>query len=293
VADREMVTIRSDRLTAAINPYGAELSHLRLPTGEELMTDADPAFWRGRAPLLFPHVGALAGDALRIGDKVYDSPKHGFARRSLFDVAEQGEGHAVFVLTDSAETRARYPFAFRLEAAFRLDGTTLLTEITVSNPGDEPLPASFGFHPAFAWPLPFGRPRAEHRILFDADEPGPLREVKGNCLIAAEDRPSPVEGRTLPLTDDLFKRDALVWDPVANQALTYGAEGAPQLRIAFPDTPRLGIWTKPGAHFVCVEPWHGIASPDGWDGDFREKPGVWMLAPGEAKRMAMSVTLAD
>ena len=27
------------------------------PTGRELMTDADPAFWTGRAPILFPIVG--------------------------------------------------------------------------------------------------------------------------------------------------------------------------------------------------------------------------------------------
>ena len=73
--------------------------------------------------------------------------------------------------------------------------------------------------------------------------------------------------------------------------MTYGAADGPRLCIAFPDTPMLGIWSKPGARFVCIEPWHGIADPQGYAGEFRDRPGVFVVAPGEAKRMAMSVTL--
>ena len=61
--------------------------------------------------------------------------------------------------------------------------------------------------------------------------------------------------------------------------------------VRFPDTPQLGIWTKPGAHYVCIEPWHGIADPNGYTGEFREKPGVFEVAPGANKTMTISVTL--
>jgi hypothetical protein len=40
---------------------GAQLSILRDPSGRELLWDGNPAFWNGRAPLLFPIVGTLAG----------------------------------------------------------------------------------------------------------------------------------------------------------------------------------------------------------------------------------------
>ena len=73
--------------------------------------------------------------------------------------------------------------------------------------------------------------------------------------------------------------------------MTYGASDGPQLRIAFPDTPSLGVWTKPGAAFVCVEPWHGIADPEGFTGEFRDKPGVFAVAPGGEKVIRMDVTL--
>ena len=218
-------------------------------------------------------------------------PKHGFARHSLFDVVEASEDRAVFALTDSAETRASYPFAFRLEIAFAIEGATLAVEARVINTGDVLLPASFGFHPAFAWPLPYGEERAAHRITFEADEPDQLREIAPDGLIAAATRPSPLDGRELLLRDALFTDDALVWDHVRSQRVTYGAAQGPVLNIAFPDTPKLGIWTKPGAAYVCVEPWHGIADPEGYEGEFRAKPGVFEVAPGDTQHIRMSVTL--
>ena len=65
------------------------------------------------------------------------------------------------------------------------------------------------------------------------------------------------------------------------------------MRIDFPDTPYLGIWSKPGARFVCVEPWHGLADPVGFAGDLADKSGVFTLPPGGVKRIAMHLTLED
>ena len=287
----EWVGIANDRLSAAINPIGAELSSLRDAQGRELMTDADPRWWTGRAPILFPVVGKPAGEVIRVDGRRYPMKQHGFARRMMFTPTERSEAHLILRLTDSAETRKHYPFPFVLDVAFRLDGATLLTEVTLVNTGTEPLPASFGFHPAFAWPLPYGRDRADHRIAFAAEEPDALRAIADDGTIADGTRPSPLEGRTLHLRDDLFEADALVWDHVRSDSVTYGASDGPQLRIDFPDTPMLGIWTRPGAHYVCVEPWHGIADPHGYTGEFRDKPGVFEVAPGGANRIAMSVTV--
>jgi len=287
-----MIEITSGPLSASINPFGAELSSLRDAEGRELMTDADPAFWTGRAPLLFPIVGALNNDCYRVDGREYGLPKHGFARRMLFDVVEVAADRATLRLTDSEATLAVYPWAFSLDIGFVLSGATLSIEATIGNPGDAAMPASFGFHPAFAWPLPYGRDRAEHRILFEADE-RPLRALTAEGLIAPGERPSPLDGRILHLADALFTDDALIWAPVASQSVTYGASDGPRLLVEFPDTPMLGIWTKPGAHYVCIEPWHGIADPAGYTGEFRDKPGVFEVAPHGAARINMRVTLRD
>ena len=105
------------------------------------------------------------------------------------------------------------------------------------------------------------------------------------------EKPSPLNGRVLHLGDTLFARDALVWDRLRSNRVSYGAASGPRLDIAFPDTPMLGVWSRPGAHFVCVEPWHGIADPEGYEGEFRDKPGVFEVPRGGGKRIAMSVTL--
>jgi len=287
-----MITIASNRLIAAINPYGAELYSLREPGGAELMTDADPAYWSGHAPFLFPIVGRLMDDRYRLDGREYPLPQHGFARRQPFACIEQSASRAVFRLSDNDETRAVYPFLFTLDAAFTLTGATLATDVTVTNTGAVDMPASFGFHPAFAWPLPDGGVKTDHRITFDKDE-GNLSAIVLGGWMDARSWPSPLDGRVLHLDDPLFERDALVWNPVRSQSVRYASDGGPALDIGFAGMPALGIWTKPGARFVCIEPWHGIADPHGFAGEIWDKPGMLRFAPGEAKTFSMQVTLAD
>jgi galactose mutarotase-like enzyme len=148
VANR--VAISSDQLTASINVLGAELQSLKDPGGHELMTDANPAYWSGRAPLLFPIVGRLNNDVLRVKGREYALQKHGFARKSLFDVIEASGTEALFRLADNEETRAQYPFAFELDAHFRIEGATLHQIVTVRNTGDAEMHFSFGFCMALA-----------------------------------------------------------------------------------------------------------------------------------------------
>lgn len=289
----DWIEIASGGLRATINPLGAELSSLRDADGRELMTDADPAFWSGRAPLLFPIVGRLMGDKYRLDGEEYPLPQHGFARRQRFALTAQTADRAVFRLSDNDATRAVYPFAFTLDAAFTLSGATLATDITVTNTGDRDMPASFGFHPAFAWPLPFGRSRADHRIVFEKQEPAELSAIVPGGWIASQSWPSPLDGRELKLDDALFERDALVWDRIESESLRYDGGEGPGLDIGFAGMPRLGIWTRPGARFVCIEPWHGIADRQGFDGEIWDKPGILRFAPGEARTFSMQVTLAD
>lgn len=286
-----MIEIGSGALSAAINPLGAELTHLRDAQGNELMSDGDPAFWTGRAPLLFPVVGALDGDSYRLDGRDYPLPSHGFARRREFALVDCAADRAWFRLSDDEATREVYPFAFALDAEFLIAGATLTTTVSLVNRGDRAMPASFGFHPAFAWPLPYGGARKEHRIVFAHEEPQPLARLEGK-LIGPVDRETPVEGDTLWLRDELFEQDALVWTAPQSRSLRYGAPDGPQLEIGFPDMPTLAVWTKPGARFICIEPWQGHADPAGFTGEIWDKPGMLRLEPGERRAFAMSVTLA-
>lgn len=287
----ELFAITNGALTARINPFGAELWSLTDDQGREYMTDADPRWWTGHAPLLFPIVGALNGGIYRLDGREYALAKHGFARTSRFDLAAHQEKRARFRLTDSDETRATYPFAFVFEVEFELIERTLAVTVTVRNAGERPMPFSFGFHPAFAWPLPDGGAKDSHRIIFGLDEPEPIRRIDpGRATLLPQPEPTPVAGRELAPNAALFERDALIWDRLNSRALTFSGDG-PSLDIAFPDCPNLGVWQKPGAPFLAIEPWHGFNDPQGFDGDFREKPGIMELAPGDERSFRMDVTV--
>jgi len=290
---RELIDITSKGLSAQVDPFGAELHVLRDAQGRDLQWDGDPAFWTGRAPILFPIVGTLVDGQYRLGGKVYHLPRHGFARRKLFDVRHVDASTAVFQLRADAETRASYPFDFELDVGFALSDATLTLEAVIRNLNDAPMPASFGFHPAFRWPLPFGHARSAHSIQFGEPEPAPVRRIDHQGLLQPQGEPTPVVGSRLALRDELFEADALIFDQIRSRRLRYGAGEGPALRIDFPGTPYLGVWTKPGAGFIAIEPWHGITDPAGFDGELWRKPGIFAVEPGRERRISMAVTVAD
>ncbi len=285
------ISLRSTLLTAEVDPLGAQLSVLRDIAGRDLLWDGDPAVWTGRAPLLFPIVGALAGGRYRLGAKSYALPRHGFARGKPFELVDSTAHSATFRLAADKSTLQIYPYRFELNVGFTIEGPTLSLTTSVKNRGDGPLFASFGYHPAFRWPLPFGRARSSHFVEFSGDESAPIRRLDSDGLLRPDASPTPVEDRRLLLDDSLFKDDAIIFDRIKSPSVTYGAEHGPRLQVSYPDTPYLGIWTKPKGNFICIEPWHGIADPAGFEGDFTTKPGVFSVEPGAQKSIRMTVAL--
>jgi galactose mutarotase-like enzyme len=51
------------------------------------------------------------------------------------------------------------------------------------------------------------------------------------------------------------------------------------------------VWTKPGAKFICIEPWHGLTDPEGFNGELKDKPGSFVIPPGQVVSVAMAITL--
>ncbi len=287
----DWVALSSGDLSVMISPLGAQLSRLQDRDGRDLLWDGDAAVWAGRAPLLFPIVGALAAGSYRLDSKIYHLPRHGFARGKLFDIGASTGASASFKLQADQASFEVYPFQFELDVRFALEGPALSVTASIRNRGDADMPASFGFHPAFRWPLPFGQARSSHFIEFAKNEPAPVRRLNADGLLMPEREPTPISHQRLMLRDALFQHDALIFDEIRSRSVTYGADLGARIQVSYPDAPFLGIWTKPGANFICIEPWHGIADPEGYCGDFRTKPGVFMIAAGASWSTTMAISL--
>ena len=246
--------------------------------------------WPRHAPVLFPIVGRLKDDRLLHEGRPYRLPQHGFARDRRFAWLNRSATTCRLVLHEDAATRAVYPFAFRLEIAFTLDDDALEISYTVANPAREVLPASVGAHPAFVWPLAEGLDKAAHVLEFAEPEPAPIRRLDGG-LLRPDPEPTPIDGQMLALDPALFAADAVILPEPASRSVRYTAPDAPAIEVAWTGFEQLGIWSRDGGDFLCIEPWHGTASPIGFDGEFRDKPGLMLIPPGERRTLSMRIRL--
>ncbi|SCY00586.1 aldose 1-epimerase family protein [Microvirga guangxiensis] len=282
------ITLSNSHLKAQIVGLGAELVALQDEAGHDLLWDGEPTFWTGRSPLLFPIVGRLRDDRTLIEGRPYSMKQHGFARASTFDIVDAGTESCRLRLSASDETREQYPFDFRLDVTYRVDGARLVFTASVFNLENRAIPVSFGFHPALRWPLPYGGKREAHEIRFEKAEAASLHTL-AEGLVGEASRPSPLQGDRLPLHDGLFQDGALVWSELKSRTVRYGVPGRRSLSVSFPDMPHLGIWTKPGAGYVCIEPWQGYADPVGFAGEFKDKPGIVMIPAGENRDFSTEI----
>lgn len=287
-----LIRLRSQRLEAAVSAHGAELQSLATADGQALLWHGDPAWWTGRAPLLFPIVGRVPGDEILVEGRRYPLKQHGFARTSDFAPVKQSEAACTFELTSSPATLAAYPFAFRLEVRYELFDTSLLVSAVVTNQAPRrAMPFSFGFHPALLWPLHSSAHKEDHDLSFSHAETAPIARPSDG-LLALTRHPNPVgEGRHLRLRDDLFADGALIFDTLSSDRITYGCADGFSVAISFEGMPHLGIWSKPGAPFVCIEPWHGFAAPEGFADELAKKPGIICLPPGQSRGFQMRLSI--
>jgi galactose mutarotase-like enzyme len=282
------VEIASPELRATVSETGAELVRLQDRDGKDLLWSGDPKFWGGHAPLLFPVVGSTRDDRVLVDGRAYPMPRHGIARISRFDQISREAARCQWRLISNDRTLAHYPFPFSLELSYEIVGSALKIRATVTNTGERAMPVSFGFHPAFCWPLPYGQARSAHEIRFEKDEPFPIRRLENGLLGEVRERSPVVDGR-LALRDDLFESDAVIFDQMLSRSVTYGAGSSPSIEVSFSEMPQLGIWSKAGAGFICIEPWHGFASPVGFDDDLLKKPGIVMVQPASPRSFAMTI----
>ena len=277
--------LKKGGLRATAQARGGELVSLRDGSGREHIWEGDPAFWSGQNPILFPIVGALKEGKVDIGGTVYEMGRHGFARGMEFAPAEQGEDFVTLELRETEDTLKCYPFPFSLKVTHRLLEDGFATTFSVTNTGTAPMPFCVGGHTAIR--ISEGASFEDYELVFDVPEQADSHLLTPQGIIRHDGRRTMLNGGITPLDYDTFAQlDTIIFSMLrsGNVSLVHRETGR-GLRLDFHEFPMVAFWTKPGAPFLCLEPWQGCAAWDNETGKFEDKPFCAILQPGGEKAL--------
>lgn len=271
-------TISSGNLTAEINSFGAELCSLKRD-GKEYLWQAGKA-WSRHAPILFPFICSPKDKTYRAKGKSYKmNANHGFARDMEFSVVHQHEDSVVLMLEDNIETKAQYPFRFKLYVKYFFEDGKLVCAFRVMNPSSKVIYFYLGGHPAFNCPLDEGLSFNDYYVEYEKNEtieqdtPNGMRTVLCN------------ENR-LPLSRELFDFDVIMKDNPASKAVSLKSDkGESSVTVYYPQSDCIAVWSPTGnddASFVCLEPWTSVpVYCDDENEDIEQKKHAVSLQSGE------------
>jgi aldose 1-epimerase len=229
---------------------------------------------------LVPYANRIAGGRFVFDGQDYHLPRNADGQaHPLHGVGWQRAWEVAAVDARSVTLRHEHPgdgdwpWAYAAEQEFRLAQDGLHLSLSVTNRDSRPMPAGLGFHPYFP-------ATADTRLGFEA---------QSVWLADAEMLPT-APAAAAHFADwsagDGVRRTSLIdnayagWSGEARIASPSGT-----LRLTGDGTPYLHVFTPPGEDYFCAEPVSDM--PDA----LNRAPTVTVLAPGQTRRIAMSIGL--
>lgn len=268
--------IKNDYLTVGVKEYGCELTSIISNDGFEYLWQGEKSIWYGQSPILFPIVGRLIEDKYRYNGKEYTMPKHGFARKTEWSLLSKEDDTMSFILSENADTLAIYPFEFDLIVTFTLVDNKLRVNHCVVNKNDYNMYFSLGAHPGFNCEI-------GDTLVFEENETLSAEKIDlVNSLLLPEVIPVLDNSHEIVITSDIFNEDALIFHGIKSENIfLMHNNNKRNIKFNMGKAPYLGIWAKPGAPYVCIEPWCGVNDSFEKKNDISEKDAINCLPPEE------------
>lgn len=263
----------------------------KIHQGEEARDDNGKVYWKRHAPVLFPIVGKLKRNQTIINGRTYEILQHGFARDMEFEPVTKLDNFHSYVLKSNKYTMARYPFDFELYNTYRQEENKLIFIYKVINTGNSNMPIGLGSHPAFKIDQDDLK-RGNYYLEFAEEETRAHFLYLIDGLVGTEYAKNILEGnRRISLNEHTFDNDAIIVKGIQNKKISLKNSRTRKtvLTMDFNGWPYLGIWSKPGAPFICLEPWMSTADRINSTNVFAKKPDMITLTPGEEFENKFSV----
>lgn len=275
----QMVTSKSGGELISFKLNGTE----RIHQGADCVDENGKVFWKRHSPVLFPIVGKLKRNQTIINARTYEMFQHGFARDQEFEPITKLNNFHSYVLKSNRNTLTRYPFDFELYTTYRLDENRLTTIYKVINTGKANMPFCIGGHPAFKIDAEAFK-NGDYYLEFEEDEDKIHFLYLVDGLIGTDYAQNKiVDKRKIFLDKDSFNNDAIIMKGMTSSKVTLMRKSTQRrvLTMDFSEFPYLALWSKPGAPFLCIEPWHGMSDSIKSSGIFTEKTSIILLKPNE------------
>ena len=289
-----LYTIQNDQIRVQVNSLGAQIMSMKSVDQVEYVWQGDEAYWKNRAPILFPFVGRLAGGVYRFRGAEYQMGLHGFARDCEFTVEKQESDRLVMMLKDNEKTREIYPFHFRLIITYSLSHSTLLISWQVDNENEYVMPFGIGGHPGFNVPLVEGERFEDYVLEFPVASVPSRIEFSPTAHLSGVDRPYEMEdGKQIRLRHDLFDDEAIVLKNMPREVTLRNGDSSRGVRVCYPDIPYVGFWhmDMTDAPYVCIEPWVSLPGRHEITEEITCKSDLIQLAPNRSWKTQWTIEL--
>ena len=275
--------IYNDTLSCTIDSLGAEIISV-VKDGAERVWQNQTGDWAGHGPLLFPVCGHCG---VKVNGIDYPIAAHGFARKMQFTLVHKTETELALAIEADEETKKVYPFDFRFEVRYALNGNELSIGYLVINPAKTPLWFACGGHESFA----LGGGVENYEITFEKQE---------NLVHYFHDDGGYMTGemqdygtlQTFPLPEDFLQEDrTLIFKGIASRKVSLCEKGGKKLaEITFNGFENLLVWHAEKAPFICIEPWTNLPDPANTpDVEFCEKAGVIKVEGNAEKTLVRTI----
>lgn len=271
--------IRGEQISAVIDSLGAQLMSIKKENTEYLW-QGDAEYWADRALTLFPYIARLTDGKYQYQGREYKMDIHGFAKDSEFQLIERKENEVILEICDTSETKKCYPFSFRFQVTYKIEGNRLSVSYRVENCQEETIYFAVGGHPGFQVPIEKGLRFDQYRLRFPESEKITRIEFTPDCFLTGKESVWELEqGKIKKLQHSLFNQDAIVIKDSGNIVQLYAPDGKRSVTVEYPDMKYLGIWHTPGkeAPYVCLEPWSALPSRKGIIEDLATQPDLTAL----------------
>ena len=294
---RDEVVLRNDHWRLSVLPStGASLAHgkIRMPDGAwcnllrptPAARASDPA--RCASYVLVPFSNRVRDGVLRFEGRTFQlrrhvgdpNAMHGTGLEFAWDVIAASDRAVTLALETNGLVGANFPWSFRAEVTYALDGSRLTIGTRLTNTDSTRFPAGFGHHPFFMRGV--RDPRASE-VLVQIPAAGAYPRVGAIPVGPALPPSEPLDFRTMRALDGTFVNDCYTrsgTDPVRLEWPESGVRVAIGSDDVFAHTI---LYAPPRRPFFAVEP--VTNANDGFNlmADGVSGHGVFVLEPGQTR----------